>query len=39
MSFDMFIPTRILFGAGQINQLNAQKMPGKKAILVISNSK
>lgn len=37
MSFQMYIPTRILFGAGALNQLSAQNMPGKKALVVISN--
>lgn len=31
------IPTRILFGAGQLNNLHKEKFPGKKAIIVISN--
>jgi alcohol dehydrogenase len=39
MSFQMYVPTRILFGAGQINNLSTQKMPGKKALHVISNGK
>lgn len=39
MSFQMYVPTRILFGAGQLNNLGTQKMPGKKALLVISNGK
>ncbi|MBP3460148.1 MAG: iron-containing alcohol dehydrogenase [Lachnospiraceae bacterium] len=39
MSFQMYIPTRILFGEGQLNNLNIQKMPGKKALIVISNGK
>jgi len=39
MSFNMYIPTRILFGAGQLNQLGNQKLPGKKALLVISQGK
>ncbi|NLI92586.1 MAG: iron-containing alcohol dehydrogenase [Peptococcaceae bacterium] len=39
MSFNMYIPTRVLFGAGQLNNLHAQKMPGKKAMIVISNGK
>lgn len=37
--FSMYIPTRILFGAGQLNNLNRQILPGKKALLVISNGK
>lgn len=39
MSFQMYVPTRILFGEGQLNNLNIQKMPGKKALIVISNGK
>jgi alcohol dehydrogenase len=35
----MYVPTRILFGRGQLNNLSAQKMPGGKALLVISNGK
>jgi alcohol dehydrogenase len=35
----MYVPTRILFGAGQLNNLHEQKMPGKKAMIVISNGK
>lgn len=27
MSFQMYVPTRILFGAGQLNSLSVQKMP------------
>ena len=39
MNFEMYVPTKLLFGAGQLNQLHAQQMPGKKALLVISNGK
>lgn len=39
MSFNMYVPTRILFGAGQLNNLHEQRMPGKKAMIVISNGK
>ncbi|MDW8801763.1 iron-containing alcohol dehydrogenase [Clostridium sp. A1-XYC3] len=39
MSFNMYIPTRTLFGAGQLNNLKDQVMPGKKAMIVISNGK
>ncbi len=39
MSFNMYVPTRTLFGAGQLNNLHDQKMPGKKAMIVISNGK
>lgn len=36
MSFHMYVPTRVLFGAGQLNNLNTQAMPGTKAMIVIS---
>jgi alcohol dehydrogenase len=39
MSFSMYVPTRILFGEGQLNNLSIQKVPGKKALIVISNGK
>ena len=39
MSFNMYVPTRILFGPGELNNLHEQEMPGKKAMVVISNGK
>ena len=39
MNFNMYVPTRILFGPGELNNLHEQKMPGKKAMVVISNGK
>jgi alcohol dehydrogenase len=39
MSYNMYVPTRTLFGAGQLHNLHEQKMPGKKAMLIISNGK
>lgn len=39
MSYDQFIPTRIMFGADQLNNLHKQAMPGKKALIIISNGK
>jgi len=39
MNFNMYVPTRILFGAGELDNLHEQKMPGKKAMVVISNGK
>lgn len=39
MSFRMYVPTRIIFGAGSLNKLSRQKLPGKKALVVISNGK
>ncbi len=37
MNFDYYIPTKILFGAGKLNQLAEEKLPGKKALIVISS--
>ena len=31
------IPTRVLFGSGSLNQLRDEKLPGRKALIVISN--
>lgn len=39
MNFNMFVPTNALFGQGTLNELHKQAMPGKKALLVISNGK
>lgn len=39
MSYNFFDPTRVLFGAGQLNHLHEQTMPGQKAMVVISNGK
>lgn len=39
MSYQFYVPTRTLFGAGMLNELHNQIMPGKKAIIVISNGK
>lgn len=39
MSFQMYVPTRIFFGCGMLNNLHKQQMPGKKALIVISNGK
>ena len=37
--FEYFIPTRILFGKGQLNNLHKQELPGKKALIVITAGK
>lgn len=37
MKFDYFIPTKIMFGPGKLNKLAKVKLPGKKALIVISN--
>lgn len=39
MSFQMYMPTRILFGEGKLNELHDQVLPGKKAMIAISNGK
>lgn len=39
MSFQYFVPTRALFGAGMLDHLHKQAMPGKKAMILISNGK
>ena len=39
MSYVWDLPTKVLFGAGKIKELAKEKMPGKKALLVISNGK
>lgn len=37
MKFNYYIPTKILFGAGKLNDLKKEKLPGKKALIVISS--
>ncbi len=39
MFFNYYIPTRILFGKGQLEKLHRQVLPGKKALIVISSGK
>ena len=39
MAFTHFVPTKILFGQGQIKKLHEQRLPGKKALIVISCGK
>lgn len=39
MSFTVFTPTKWIFGAGALKELGNQSLPGKKALLVISNGK
>lgn len=36
-SFNFFMPTKVLFGAGQLKNLHLEQMPGKKALVVTSN--
>ncbi|WP_320128372.1 iron-containing alcohol dehydrogenase [uncultured Sphaerochaeta sp.] len=39
MTFTYHIPTKILFGNGQLSHLHEQNLPGKKALVVISSGK
>lgn len=39
MKFSYYMPARILFGVGQLNHLHEQKLPGRKALIVISAGK
>ncbi|MDE5971687.1 MAG: iron-containing alcohol dehydrogenase [Muribaculaceae bacterium] len=39
LQYNQYIPTRILFGAGQLNNLHKQTFPGKRALIIISNGK
>ena len=39
LTYDMYVPTRVMFGAGMLNKLSEQPMPGKRALIVISNGK
>lgn len=37
MDFNLFTPTKLLFGRGKLNELGNQKLPGRKALLLISS--
>ena len=37
MHFDYYIPTKILFGRGRLKELATAALPGKKALIVITN--
>ena len=39
MSYTFHVPTKVLFGAGVLKKLHEEKLPGKKALIVISNGK
>lgn len=39
MAFHFNNPTSLIFGSGTLNELGKQKLPGKKALLLISNGK
>lgn len=38
-TYNFYAPTRVLFGAGQLQNLHTLAMPGKKAMIVTSNGK
>ena len=39
MEFEKFIPNRLVFGSGCTGRIHSMKLPGKKALLVISNGR
>lgn len=39
VTFNFYNPTRIVFGSGKLSTLHEQALPGKKALLLISNGK
>ena len=39
MKFNFYNPTNLFFGSGSLNELGTHKMPGKKAMVLISNGK
>ena len=39
MGFNMYSPARIIFGRGELKNLHTLDMPGKKALIVISDGK
>lgn len=39
MSFSIYMPTRWLFGAGALNELGRQPLPGRTALLVSSSGR
>lgn len=38
-NFNFYMPTKVLFGAGRLNDLHNENLPGKKALIVTSNGK
>ncbi len=37
MRFQYYIPSKILFGKGQLSKLHKQQLPGKRALIVVSS--
>ncbi|MGI6169946.1 MAG: iron-containing alcohol dehydrogenase, partial [Christensenellales bacterium] len=38
-AFNMYVPTRFIFGSGRLSELHEQRLPGKKAMVAISSGK
>ena len=39
MGFSFQVPTNFVFGQGAVQKLHKQRLPGKKALIVISSGK
>lgn len=39
MNFNFYVPVNLFFGCGELDKLHSRPLPGKKALLVISNGK
>ena len=39
LSFNLPVPTKVLFGPGRLGELRTQELPGRKALIVISSGK
>lgn len=39
MKFNYYMPSKLLFGPGKLNELAHEQLPGKKALIVISSGK
>lgn len=37
--FDFYMPAKVLFGAGKLQSLHNEKLPGKKALIATTNGK
>lgn len=36
-NFNFYMPTKVLFGPGKLNELHTEQLPGKKALIVTTN--
>lgn len=34
-NFNSYMPTKVLFGPGKLNELHSEQLPGKKALIAI----